>query len=272
MSNSNRTDAITNGWSRLALVVEYEGTRYRGFQWQRGLPTIQGELEKALEKLTGRKTRVAGASRTDSGVHARGQVVSFRTESKLPPETFVAGLNYYLGQDIAVERAFQASDDFDVRRWASSRQYRYSILNRREPSPLQRDYTHQVREPLDVEAMDAAARGLIGTHDFASFAMSQEMNGGSTVRNVINARVTRDGDVVFFDVEANAFLQQQVRRTAGALVGVGTGKVSIEEFEKLMEAKTPGVVGSTLPAKGLCLVRVNYPESIFDNGNIDKNL
>ena len=241
--------------------MEYEGTRYRGFQWQPNGPTIQDELEKALLKLTGQKTPVAGASRTDSGVHARGQVVSFSTKSVLPSETFVTALNHYLPRDIAVTKAWEVLDSFDVRHNACNRRYRYSILNRREPSPLLSTFTHQVREVLDVAAMNAASKSLIGTHDFASFCGHLGTEEASTVREVFDVGVTRDGDLVSIDIEANAFLPQQVRRTAGILVEVGLGKKTGEEIQQLLEHRRPGVVGPTLPAKGLCLEEVSYKKS-----------
>lgn len=248
--------------TRLALIVEYEGTRYRGFQLQPNKPTIQGELEVAIEKATGEVSRVAGASRTDSGVHAEAQAVSFTTGSRLSPETFVEALNYYLPSDIAVQKALVLPDEFDVRGRASSREYRYSILNRRPPSPLHTRFYHHVRGALDVQAMDTAANRLIGAHDFASFTAPQQLEEGSATRQVIDAGVTREDELVFFDIKANAFLHQQVRRTAGALVEVGLGKSSIDQFEELLNKPRPGAAVPTLPPKGLCLKKVNYPDTI----------
>ena len=246
----------------MALVVEYDGTWYRGFQLQPNGSTIQGELEAAIEKVTGGASRVAGASRTDSGVHAEGQVVSFTTGSRLSAGTFVEALNYYLPSDIAVQKALAVPHEFDVRRRAASREYRYSILNRRPPSPLSGRFHHRIRQPLDVDTMNAAAKLLIGVRDFGSFSASQRPEEGSTVRQMINAGVTREGELVLLDIEANAYLYQQIRRTAGALVGVGLGKSSIDQFEELLNTPSPGTAGPTLPAKGLCLKRVNYPDTI----------
>ena len=243
---------------RLALVVEYEGTGYRGFQWQLNGPTIQGELESALEKLTGQKTRVAGAGRTDTGVHARGQVVSFMAGPGLSSQAFVVAMNYYLPSDIAVKRAVEVHDSFDVRRDAYSRRYKYSILNSMTPSPLLRSFTHQVRRPLDVEAMDAACKSLIGSRDFASFCGPTEAPESGTVRNVMDARVTRDDGLVIMEIEANSFLTHQVRRTIGELVEVGLGKKMVVEFESLMDCPRAGSAGPTLPARGLCLEEVVY--------------
>ena len=139
--------------TRIVLTVEYDGTSYHGFQLQANQPTIQGEIEEALRKLTGEKSRVAAASRTDAGVHARGQVVSFRTRSSLPAPTFVKGLNHYLAGDIAVKEAFKVSDSFNVRRDATSREYNYYILNSPTRSPIRRGFTYLVPGRLDIRVM-----------------------------------------------------------------------------------------------------------------------
>ncbi len=246
--------------TRLALVLEYDGTGYSGFQWQSNVPSIQGALENAVEKLTGENVRVLGSSRTDTGVHARGQVVSFDTSSSLTAETFVNGLNYHLPEDIAVKSACQVSDYFMVRSMAVSREYSYTILNSRTRSPITSRFAHRVTGELDVEAMNRACQMLVGTHDFASFASDindePEM---STVRQVYQAKVTRHEDMVVFNIVANAFIRHQIRSTAGALAQVGTGKLSEAEFVSILEAKKVGLAGPKLPACGLCLERVNYP-------------
>jgi tRNA pseudouridine38-40 synthase len=243
----------------MVLVVEYDGTRYYGSQWQTGLPTIQGEMEKALQKLTGESIRVAMAGRTDAGVHARGQVVGFRTGSALSTETFVSGLNYYLPRDIAVKSANIAQDLFDVRRSAVSRHYRYSILNTPTRSPLREAFACRITGTLDLAAMNRACRAIIGEHDFASFASGVGGEVRSTIRRVYRAEVTRDGDLVVLDVMGNAFVRHQIRSTAGCLVRIGLGMMSQDEFCSIIEAKLPGLAGPILPACGLCLVRVEYP-------------
>ena len=247
--------------TRMALVLEYDGTNYLGFQWQTSGPTIQGTLENALEKLTGEKTRVLGSSRTDTGVHARGQVVSFQTGSSLTPEAFVSGLNFHLPEDIAVKSACQVSDSFLVRSMSVSREYNYYILNSRTRSPMTARNAYRVAGKLDVEAMNRACQNLVGTHDFASFASDiniDEME-KSTVRQVYQAKVVRNGDMVVFNIVANAFIRHQIRSTVGALVQVGLNKLSEAEFVSILEAKQVGLAGPTLPACGLCLERVNYP-------------
>jgi tRNA pseudouridine38-40 synthase len=246
--------------TRIVLVLEYDGTNYHGSQLQANAPTIQGEIEKALKKLTGETIRIKAASRTDAGVHARGQVVSFTTESTLPLKSFVDGLNHYLPGDIAVKESYRAGGSFDVRRGAVSREYKYYILNSPTRSPINRGFACRVTGDLDVEAMDRACQALIGTHDFASFVTSAETARiKRTVRKVYKAGVTREGDMVVLDMTANSFLPHQVRNTAGPLIKVGQGKMTVEEFRDMVEAKTPGLAGPTAPASGLYLVRVNYP-------------
>lgn len=244
---------------RFALLLEYDGSRYRGFQWQADAPTIQSELELAIEKLTGKKVRVAGAGRTDSGVHARGQVAAFFTAFAVPTDTLVQALNHHLPYDISVHAASEVDPGFDPRRDAVSRRYRYTIYNGPTPSPLLRGHSCHVRAKLDVTAMDVPAKLLVGVHDFASFAKTPEASGASTVRHITEASVHRDGPLVFLNLEGNAFLTHQVRRTAGALMEVGRGRMDIEEFRGLIERPRPGLAGPTLSPEGLCLEEVSYP-------------
>lgn len=251
--------------TRMALVLEYDGTNYYGFQLQTGMPTIQREVEHALWRLTGETIRVTAAGRTDAGVHARGQVVSFRTGSSLSRETFVSGLNHYLPRDIAVESACVVHESFDPRRHAESREYRYSIINSRTRSPLREGYACRVVGTLDIEAMNQACRALVGEHDYASFASGIGDEVRSTVRRVYRAEVKRDGDRVDFDIVASGFLRHQVRSTAGCLVRIGLGKMSQAEFREIVAARKPGLAGPTLPACGLCLMRVSYVGSFQEH-------
>ena len=246
--------------TKMVLIMEYEGTHYHGFQLQADLPTIQSETEKALWKLTGERTRVMMASRTDTGVHAKGQVVSFRTKSSLPPQTFVNALNYHLPKDIAIKAAYRVDDSFNVRRSALSREYNYYILNSPTRSPLRRSFACLIRGHLDIEAMNQACQALIGKHDFTSFASSIGDEIKNTVRRVYRAEVKKHGDTIIFNIVANSFLTHQVRNTIGALIKVGQGKMSIDEFHRILEAKKPGLAGPTAPARGLCLMQINYPQ------------
>ncbi len=245
--------------TKIVLIVEYDGTRYHGFQLQATLPTIQWEIEKALWELTGERIRVMAASRTDAGVHAKGQVVSFRTESPLPPQTFVNGLNYYLSRDIAIKAAYRVGDSLNVRRDAISREYNYCILNSLTRSPIREGFSYRVGGHLDIEAMNQACQALVGEHDFISFASSMGIGTKNTVRRVYQAKMEKDGELVVFNMVASSFLTHQVRNTIGTLIRVGLGRMRVDEFYSIMKAKKPGLVGPTAPACGLCLMQVNYP-------------
>ncbi len=243
---------------KLALIIEYDGTRYHGFQTQIGVPTIQGALESALAKVTGEKIRIVGAGRTDAGVHAIGQVISFKYVSRLSLQTLIRAVNFYLPMDIAVKAGNMVEDSFNARRDAISREYRYTILNSPTPSPLQRDYTYFVPVPLDIDAMNEACQALLGKQDFASF--TGPMRGKRTERSVYEVKASREGESVFFDVVADSFLPKQVRSTVGSLVKVGLGKLTVEGFKAIIQARRPGLAAPVAPAQGLCLMKVNYPE------------
>lgn len=243
---------------KLALVLEYDGTRYHGFQLQANAPTVQGQVEEAIRRFTGQKVRVKGASRTDAGAHATGQVVTVATEAPYPPETWVRALNALLPEDIKVRAAYHVPLSFDARRHATSRTYRYLILNRPTPSPLRRWTTHWVPGWLDVEAMAKAARHLMGTRDFARFTVPSYHK--STVRRLDRWDVWREEDLVVQELEANAFLPQQVRRMAAMLVEVGRGRLPESALLDFAEGRWNLPAPPILPAQGLCLVRVNYPD------------
>lgn len=255
--------------NRVVLIIEYDGTGYYGFQLQAGQLTIQEELEQALGKLTGHRHRVVAASRTDAGVHARGQVVSFRTDSPLPLSAFVGGLNYYLPDDIAVKAAYRVADAFHVQRDAVSREYHYYIWNSPTRSPFWRQVSYLVAGKLDIAAMNEAGAVLIGEHDLASFASQLGVEKRRTIRRVYHAGVEKTEELVVFKMVASSFLPHQVRNTVGVLVRVGLGKMSLNEVRSIMEAKRPGLAGPTAPACGLCLERVNYPVPFEERGNED---
>ena len=245
--------------TKIIMIMEYDGTNYHGFQLQADSPTIQGETEEAIWKLTGERIRVIAASRTDAGVHAKGQVASFRTVSRLSPQIFVKGLNHYLPKDIAVKAAYKVKDSFNVRKEAISREYNYYILNSPTRSPLREEGSYLFTGQLDIDAMNQACQALIGEHDFASFVTCFESRLKSTVRRVYQAEVKREEEMVAFNMVASSFLPHQVRNTVGTLIEVGRGKMSIDEFYSIMEAKKPALAGPTVPPCGLCLMRVNYP-------------
>ena len=244
---------------KIALIVEYDGAQYHGFQLQAGLPTVQGELERAIAAFTGEKLRVACASRTDAGVSAAGQVVTFRTGSRHEPETFMRALNHHLPDDVAVLDAFEIPMDYDVRVRASARDYRYLVLNRRAPSPLMRDRAYWIPAPLDFDAMRGAAALFLGEHDFAPFAGPDLPPKARTRKTLTRSELTRDGDLITFEVTGDSFLHQQVRRMAGGVVEVGLGKVGLAELERVRDCGVRGAAGPTLPAHGLTLVAVRLP-------------
>ena len=244
------------------MLIEYDGTQYHGFQWQVGLPTIQNELEQAIRLFCGQSTRVMAASRTDAGVHAEGQVVSFWAKSTLDTMTLVKALNYYLPGDIAVKAAYRASDDFNVRRDALSREYHYYILNSNTRSPFSRRFALFIPKMLDIEAMNEACQLIQGEHDFASFASSLD-GSRSTLRNVYEAGIEKKRNFTVFRMVADSFLPHQVRSTVGLLIRLGLGKIGIEDFRDIMEARSLGLAGPLSPACGLYLKRVNYPKPMI---------
>ncbi len=247
---------------KVALVLEYDGTQYAGFQVQANASTIQGELEQAITRLTLAGARVHGAGRTDQGVHAQGQVATFETGSALSCAALVRGLNHFLPADIAVQAAYDVPPTFDPRRHALSRVYQYAFLNRAVPSPLMERGAYRVAVPLDDEAMVVTLRRLIGRHDFAPLSGAVPP-GRSTVRSIYATRLWREGEMVRFEVEANAFLPHQMRRIAGLLVAVGTGRLSPEGVWGMLNGHSDNRTmekATTAPSQGLCLMQVKYED------------
>lgn len=239
------------------LVVEYEGTAYAGWQRQPNAMTIQQALEEAIEGITGSRPTVIGSGRTDAGVHALAQVASFRTESALAPERLRDALNATLPRDIVVKEAADAPEGFHAQRDARSKRYEYTIWNRRVRRVFDRDLCWRVGRPLDVEAMARAAEALVGTLDFKAFQASGSAVAHS-VRTVTKAEWTRRGDFLVFGIEGHGFLYNMVRIIVGALVDVGLGRMSEEEFRDVIASRDRTRAGRTAPAKGLCLVEVRY--------------
>jgi tRNA pseudouridine38-40 synthase len=253
-----QTSSSKKSRTRIILLLEYDGSHYYGFQLQKHLPTIQLELEKALKKLTGDNIRVTSASRTDSGVHAFGQVISFWTRSSLTKQAFLGGLNYYLPHDIAVKSAFKVDESFKIRDQAISREYEYHILNRPTRSPLKERYSYLVRGDLNIETMNIAAETLVGEHDFASFASNLGMELKNTQRRIFRSEFLRNGEVVIYKITADSFLPHQVRNTVGTLIKIGLNKMNINKFNSIMDSRIIGLAGPAAPPNGLFLVKVNY--------------
>ena len=252
------------GQRRIALLVEYDGTEFGGAQAQLNSRTVQDVLEDALAAFTGERQRVRLAGRTDSGVHALGQVVTLDTRTSHAPERFVAALNRYLPLDVAVRAACEVSTTFEPRRSARSRRYRYVIEDGRPRSPLTRRIAWQLRAELDVMAMQAAAATLpTVASDWSAFA-GRVPDGRSTVRTLLDCRVVRQqSHHLEVTMEADAFLPHQVRRVVGALAEVGIGRLSVEAFARLRDG-SPTSAGPVAPPQGLTLVAVRYAHGMVD--------
>ena len=248
---------------RLAVLLEYDGTGYVGSQMQPNGPSIQGELEGAIEAMTGTFSRVAFAGRTDAGVHALGQVAAFDTPARYSGNAFQGGLNARLPEAIAVRAAAEVCAGFDPRRQAAARRYRYTIVSSAARVPLMRDCAWRIGAALDERLMQQAASLMLGEHDFAAFASAQASR-ASTWREIRALEIGRCGRVLTLEIEANAFLMHQVRRTAAALVDVGAGKRGIDDFERAFQRAEPGFFSLAAPPHGLCLVRVRYTPAIFE--------
>jgi len=244
-------------WAR----VEYDGTDFFGFQIQAEERTVQGEIERAVEAITGTATRVVGAGRTDRGVHAVGQVIGFEVEWRHSLAELQQALNAALADDVAILEMGPAPQGFHPRFSAISRSYRYTLLNRPWPSPLARRTAWHVAARLDVGRMAEASRCLVGTHDFAAFG--QPPQGESTVRVVSRAEWQEQEPFLTFDIEANAFLYRMVRSLVGTLVLVGRGQMSTDEFKAILHSRDRSLVRQLAPAHGLCLMRVDYPEGVL---------
>ena len=245
---------------RLALVIEYQGTRYHGFQYQTNANSVQEEIENSIARLTGKKTRISAAGRTDAGVHARNQVATFDTESDVEIAQMARGINYYLPEDIVVKKVVRVDGKFDPRREAKSRIYKYYIFNSNFHSPLNRLYTHRVSGRLDRERMKEGAKLFLGTHDFSKFAGKVEKN-KSTVRTIFRSTWDCENEALVYEVEGNAFLPHQVRRMVGALVDLGRERLILKDIQDMLigEGKARS---NSIPAKGLCLEKIIYEKEL----------
>jgi tRNA pseudouridine38-40 synthase len=242
-------------------IVEYDGTDFVGFQWQAVGRTVQGEIERTLARLTQQTVRVVGAGRTDTGVHALGQVIAFRVHWKRSPHDLERGLNALLPPDIAIRALAEAPEGFHPRFSAVERWYRYQIGRWPGHSPLRARYAWELDRPLDVRAMNEAAAVLIGSHDFASFGQpTQGEAGGSTIRHLTQAEWREEPPYLVFDVRANGFLRNMVRTLVGTLVRVGTGEISPADFAALLARRERAQAAPPAPPQGLILMAVTYPD------------
>lgn len=243
---------------RIALMVEYDGSQYHGWQAQTGLHTVQQKLEYALSRVADRDVSVICAGRTDTGVHATNQIVHFDCESERTIRAWIHGANSFLPKDICVKWGREMSDDFHARYSALSRHYRYVIYNSSvRPALLRSNVTWQYR-PLDHRLMHEAGQSLLGEQDFTSFR-SLECQSKTPMRNIHSLEVVRSGDLITIDIRANAFLHHMVRNIAGVLIAVGSARRSVSWVNEVLIAKDRKLGAETAPPYGLYLVGVDYP-------------
>ena len=243
---------------RYRLTVEYDGSGYNGFQAQPGQPTVQGALEAAIKAFSGQTLRLAAAGRTDTGVHATGQVVSFDLDKAWPAHTVMNAMNAHLiEEEVSVLDCVGVDDDWHARFSATGRRYLYRILNRPGRPALDLGRVWHMKKPLDAEAMHAAAQALVGLHDFTTFrdVNCQSKSPGKTLDV---ARVTRVGEEVHLVFEARSFLHRQVRSMTGTLAEVGLGRWAVEDVAKALEARDRNACGPVAPSEGLYLTGVVY--------------
>jgi len=241
----------------IKLTVEYDGTNYHGWQFQPNCESIQAVLERAISTFFGAPTRVTGSGRTDAGVHARGQVVSFSTEKDSSLFRIRRALNALTPPGITIKEVEFVPDTFDARRDAQSRVYEYHILNRPTPSPFFLKRAWHLHERLDVDAMRTAIMCLIGEHDFSSFRAAG-CEAAHPVRKIYSTSFEQRGELLVFTIEATAFLRHMVRNLVGTLVEVGKGERSPNSFNELLQSCDRTKAGKTAPPHGLYLLEVKY--------------
>jgi len=241
----------------IKLTVQYDGSRYRGWQTQPGKRTIQGELVEAVSNLVGVRTYVHGASRTDAGVSALGQVALFEIDSPIPTENFPKAINGQLPRDIVVTSAEEVPWGFDLMSGVKSKLYRYTIYIGRHRPVLRLNQCWHIPKKLDVDAMNQAAQLLVGKKDFKSFASAADRRENS-VRTIFRCNVTAEDKWIYVDVEGEGFLYNMVRNIVGTLVEVGRGRWKPEKINEILEAKNRTAAGPLAPAVGLCLMWIKY--------------
>ena len=254
----------------IKLVLEYDGTNYHGWQIQPNVPTVQGTIEERLAKLTRTPIQIIGAGRTDTGVHAEGQVANFHTDSQIPIIAFQKGLNAILPQDIVICSATEVSGEFHARFSATSRRYRYTILNREYPSGLSRLTSYFLPTAIDVVKIDNLCQILIGKHDFSSFQKTGS-DRANPICEIYEARWWQKEPYIYFDIEADAFLRGMVRAVVGTFLRLNrkfwhaaSGEKNMKcrnaerELHRILAAKERAAAGTSAPAHGLSLIQVKY--------------
>jgi tRNA pseudouridine38-40 synthase len=250
----------------IKLVMEYDGTNYAGWQSQnrrrpqaagRRLGTIQETIEKTLQQILQEKIKLIASGRTDAGVHARDQAANFNTNSNISLERLQRALNGLLPQDIAVNRIEEADLDFHSRFSAKAKTYRYTILNRKYRSALLRNNVYFYPHLLDLNLMQKEAREILGKHDFKAF-QAADKKARNPVKTIKKIKISKTGDLIYIDIEADGFLYNMVRNIVGTLIEIGRGKFPKGSLKKILLSKNRKMAGPTAPARGLCLVKIKY--------------
>ena len=251
-------DEITSPSRNFKIIIEYDGSAYHGWQRQKHLRTIQGEIEKALLKMTGNKIILTGSGRTDAGVHAFGQAANFHCDTAMLPEVFYKGLNSLLPDDIVIKECKEVDEKFHAQYDAKSKIYSYRILNCHTPAAVGRQYEWFIRKKLDLHAMQLSISHITGMHDFKAFEGTGSPR-SHTTRNVLNATIEqKDTNCLYIEIEANGFLKHMVRNIVGTLVDAGLCKITPDDFKQIFISKNRNNAGATAPPHGLFLMHVNY--------------
>lgn len=248
---------------KILMKIAYDGTNYAGFQTQANATGIQDVIDSCLSKWLKEDIKTQGASRTDAGVHARGNFICFETEAKMEAGKFALGLNTYLPEDIRAQGSQEVPADFHPRYTSTVKTYEYKILNRKFQDPVRGRDSFFYYGGLDADAMNVAANMLVGEHDFASFAASG-FSSKTTIRTIYSSYVIKHDDLITFSITGNGFLYNMVRIIAGTLIEIGKGELKPEDIMKIMAARDRSAAGPTAPAKGLTLMEIEYPEWEID--------
>ncbi len=243
----------------IKLTIEYDGTYFFGWQIQKNKRTIQGEIEKALKKIFQKNIHLIASGRTDRGVHALGQVANFKTDSTLPVNKVLNALNANLADDIAIVSTEEASKNFHAQYSVKSKTYRYTLFTRVVKSAQLKNFCYHYPYPLNLKLMKREAKNLLGRKNFKSFqASDSEHKEKNAVRTIKIFSVTRKGDFIYFDIEADGFLYKMVRNIVGTLLEIGRGRFKKGSIKHILLKKNRILAGTTAPAKGLCLLKVKY--------------
>lgn len=241
----------------IKLIIEYDGKGFNGWQTQPGKPNIQGEIENAIERITGEEVELYASGRTDAGVHAIAQTANFKTNSNIPIEKLCLAINSQLKNSIVIKEATEVDEKFHCRYNCKGKKYRYIINNSTNGSAIYRGLEYHMPVKLDVDKMREAAKYFVGTHDFKAFK-SSGTSSKSSVREIYTAEVTKENERITIELTGSGFLYNMVRIISGTLVDVGLGKIKPEEIKDIIESKDRTRAGKTLPARGLYLVEVYY--------------